>query len=281
MSPDPKHNQDCCNIIAGGWTYYQWDKVLFPKENANLQSRLADERVDLSLMFNDVVISVLGNPRLDFPSGGDLFKKIEVADARFNARELLIVEMRGAILVENCRSFPVDLKLKGQNLTINHGIELEEISPMRVLTFLEAETSEIENIDPFDGVIKGGLVLESGGTAKLGFRVPFIVQSALIEKTHEIVFSAEFEITKIDALSSDRVVENSKSKLVYAAALFAGGTHQNLIKPGEVRSDASLQLQAIIGGQSHEDIVSKPVDRPESDLDTDAGRNPTVGSAPR
>lgn len=49
-------------VVAGAWTYYQWDKVLFPKENAEQNARQANLRTDLRMSFEAAKIQGLGSP---------------------------------------------------------------------------------------------------------------------------------------------------------------------------------------------------------------------------
>lgn len=143
-------------IVAAGWTYYQWDKVIFPKESAEQFKRRVEQRADLEFYSGAVDFQIL--QRSDIKDGPLPRKNSE------RARQDISISASGTILVRNRKNFPIEVAIKG--VSLNFG-RLDVSNPSQEYGTIRALTSKWVESEKFNLLASEDkrLVLESQGVA--------------------------------------------------------------------------------------------------------------------
>lgn len=248
-------------IIAGAWTYYQWDKVLFPKESAEQNARQANLRTDLRMSFEAAKIQGLGEP-FELTSDGSSGDSSNIGEKGY------LVEVSGLISIENTRPFPIELTVAAATLDIETGIQIDADAALQPVTYTHTETIQLDSEYVFGDLVTDGFVIESGGVARLAYRAPVVVQGNLLTQPHEYVFGATFDLSAVGDLETVPVDGRSKSKLVLSSVLVNGPIEAGLQSDTEgetavlprsaTRIDlGELQSGGILGGSNS--IIRKPL----------------------
>lgn len=190
-------------IIAGAWTYYQWDRVFFPKESAEQIARQANLRTDLKMSFEAVKIQGLGQPfdqNASNPTG----------EASATAGKIYIVEVSGLISIENSRPFPIELVVTSSTLEVATGIQVDTEAALQTVTYAQSESIELDSEYVFGDIVSDGFVVESSGVARLAFRAPVVLAGSLIFQPHEYVFGATFDLKAVG--NQETIPDDGKSK---------------------------------------------------------------------
>jgi len=247
-------------VIAGAWTYYQWDRVLFPKESAEQNARRANLRTDLKMSFEAVKIQGLGQPykqtASSLPSETSAFTE-----------ENYIVEVSGLISMENSRPFPIELKVASVTLDVATDIQIDAEAALQTVTYTQSESIELDGEYVFGDIVSDGFVVESGGIARLAFRAPVVLTGSLIAQPHEYVFGATFDLSAVGNLEPIPDDGRSKAKRVLSSVLVNGpieaGLEIDAENDGTVLPRAATRIDleelrsgSILGGTNS--IIRKP-----------------------
>ena len=189
-------------LVVGAWTYYQWDRVIFPKEDFDQRERLSTLRADLDVEFGSIGARLLATPE----TGSDF-------------EGLRIVELSGAIGFTNSRPFPVRLDLAEVTLVLNRQPDIDTDSSLQMIEYSDSIGIEIDGHYAFGGALSEGLVIENGGQATVSFRVPVVLNAADISAPHDLVFGAKFDLSPVSPTQGDTAVDQQKTKLVFASIL--------------------------------------------------------------
>jgi hypothetical protein len=194
-------------VIAGAWTYYQWDKVIFPMENHEQFIRKAELRTDIDP----------SQTRVEFTPERDLSLPI------LHKGDVLSVS--GTIALRNDRSFPIRVEFTKSLYQIDQPLDdllavastgtapLKTMSPSKVL--------ESQFASKVTETLSGNtLTIEPNATIKLA-----VSEFIYLDKTEDknffgLSFVLKYTLTSIDPINNIEIKRASKDKLLIITRYF-------------------------------------------------------------
>jgi hypothetical protein len=186
-------------VIAGAWTYYQWDKVIFPMESHEQFIRKAELRTDIDP----------SQTRVEFTPERDLSLPI------LHKGDVLSVS--GTIALRNDRSFPIRVEFTESLYQIDHPLKdlvavastgtasLKATSPSKVL---ESEFAS-KIIQTLSG---NSLTIEPNATVRLAISEFIYLDKKKDNNFFGISFILKYTLTSIDPISNIEINIASKYK---------------------------------------------------------------------
>lgn len=107
-------------VAVAGWTVFQWNKVIFPKESSDQFIRKASNRTNIEFSVEDVSFRILDEPTEPTTEQSQM----ELPTKENAPRRLYI---SGAFLIKNARNFPIEWTSKNFVLGYSYVPNAEQI----------------------------------------------------------------------------------------------------------------------------------------------------------
>lgn len=232
-------------IVAGGWTYYQWDKVIFPKESAEQFARRVAQRTDLvfdgqgiqfkifpissdeteSDPFVNQLLKMPTSIQVDAKNDRQIIKPPETnAPSNKSATAIdkdkieessnFIIYAFGNIEISNQKNFPIELQVAHLEIRFGRLRPLGNIPDADTLTPITSEWVNAYRFDPETTALgkSSRTVIESKATIS----IPVTGVFAYVQKQHGLIpaeLMLEARALAVNPETGDAIASSTKDKV--------------------------------------------------------------------
>jgi hypothetical protein len=203
-------------VAVGGWTLFQWNRVIFPKESADDFARRVATRTDLEINADDINFRILDN-------SSDVDDD-NATDGKARPSQLLYVF--GELEVANQKSFPIELAVERFELRFGKLRTPADVPPattpstVKPMQVVSVDWQDFHQIDggQADQKKPENPVLETNGRAGIPVSLVFSLPPDEVKLLPvELQFLAT--ATAVDPVSGKPVITTKKQKVYNISAL--------------------------------------------------------------
>lgn len=244
----------CALVAAGVWTYYQWDRVVFPRISEEKGARNASLRADVDFSFDDISLSLI-NVLNRNPQSSNITTKA-------HSNRSFIIELSGSLRVRNPRQFPVRIEIVSTSLQVRHGYDPTVSSGAEILRFENTISLSLDSTIPFGNSADGYTIIENQSEAIFPFQIPLVLSASVFSSVHQYNFVSSLHVSELDTQNTETISSNSKTKHARIVGIVNGA---NVVRDRHaddvLNSDKRIDLEAILEGRvlGGANVVFRPI----------------------
>lgn len=215
-------------LVAAGWTYYQWDTVLFPTVSAERSERSSIARPDAEVLWQSIDVVQHG-----LLIDRDVAKDVTGAKPRKD----YLVEIGGVLSVRNTRPYPIEIEFGPLSLSVASRLRRNG-DEAQILEFEERLAVEIGEINKSFSLLEQAFQIEIDGIAKVPLRLAVVVNETIYHELHQYEVSGSFTVIN-HSLDDGRSPIQKKIKKFSTSALVNGEIFKPEVKQTPMRTTVS------------------------------------------
>lgn len=209
---------------AGFWTWYQWDRVIFPKESYEAVAKKAARRTDLTTRISEIRVDLTRIPELESKISSLPVDNSDTIASSFSHEEPQnnLIGISGRIEFKNDRDFPISLRIDSVKIVFSELDVKKDTKNFTKITTKNHIVHDIEVDDLFGGAFEDEeRIIETNGDINLSFSSYFFLRDRHNIKRKQVEIYIQYNINAIETNTNEIIPGSSKNKIIHARSFLS------------------------------------------------------------